>query len=316
MRLSQYKVFCLLIAMACLMATSAAATEIAFYRQGGVNLNGPSYGWWYGCSPTSAGMMVGYYDRNGYGGKSYANLVPGGVAEASTAYGDEARNALVKDVIASQGHVDDFYGGDSNSGFDNYMKSGDDVVGPHHAFNSLADFMGTSQDSAGNSNGSTTLYYYTDGSKFYAKDAVTYSVQDFDGMYGIAEYLQYAGYGDDPTTSLNYFTAHIFDEGSPLGFTFTEYKAEIDAGRVVMIHVKGHSMFGYGYTDAGEIIFDDTWGGHDKLMAWGGSYADMDQWGVTCFIPTGGSVVVPLPATIYFLGTGLVGLLVWRRRCS
>ena len=310
---TKIKLVAILLALSLLAGTSAAlAGEIGFYRQGGINLNGPSYGWWYGCTPTSAGMMVGYYDRNGYGGKSYANLVPGGVAETSTVYGDAARNALVKNVIASQGHVTDYYSGDNNCGFNAYNGSGDDVPVPTHAHNSLADFMGTSQDSVGNTNGSTTLYYFLNGSKFYAKDAFNYGVQDSDGMYGIAEYLQYAGYGDNPSTSTNYFTAHIYGTAFPNGFTFAEYQAEIDAGRVVMIQVEGHSMFGYGYTDDGKIIFDDTWGGHDKTMPWGGSYAGMYHWGVTCFTPTGGTVV-PLPAAVYSLASGLLGLL-WRRR--
>lgn len=306
---------CLLALVLVLAATAAVATELSFYRQGDINLNGPSYGWWYGCSPTAAGMMVGYYDRNGYAGKKYDNLVPGGMAEISTIYKDPARNALIKNVIASQGHVNDFYGGDSNAGFDKYLNSGDDLPGPHHTFDSLADFMGTSQDSAGNVNGGTTFYFWDDGTKTYPKDLYDYGLQDFDGMYGIAEYLRYAGYGDDPRFSTNYFTA-LIDMVAPNGFTFAEYKAEIDAGRVVMIQVKGHSMFGYGYTDDGWIIFDDTWNGHDKLMPWGGSYYGMDHWGVTCFIPTGGTVVVPLPGTLLFLGSGLLGLWLRSRRQS
>ncbi len=308
MKLRYLRCMSLLLLLLLLAVTGASAKEIGFFQQGGVNLPGPSYGWWYGCSPTSAGMMVGYYDRHGYGGKSYDNLVPGGVAEVSTVYGDAARNALIKDVIASQAHVDDFYSSDNNCGFDKYGNFGDDRPGPHHSPNSLADFMGTSQDSVGNVNGSTTFYYFTDGSKLFAKDAYSWGVYNQDGMYGIAEYLQYAGYGDDPRYSTNYFTSYI---SGPYGFTFAEYKAEIDAGRVVMVHVVGHSMFGYGYTDDGQIIFDDTWGGHNLLMPWGGSYYGMNHWGVTCFIPTGGTEVVPLPGSLLLLGTGLIGL--WRR---
>ena len=62
-----------------------AADTLGYYVQGStVNLGGPAYDWWYGCSPTSAGMMMGYYDIHGYAGQSYANLVPGGTAENST----------------------------------------------------------------------------------------------------------------------------------------------------------------------------------------------------------------------------------------
>jgi hypothetical protein len=83
-----------------------------------------------------------------------------------------------------------------------------------------------------------------------------------------------------------------------------------------MIQVEGHSMFGYGYTDDGKIIFDDTWNGHDRKMAWGGSYDGMNQWGVTCFTPTGGTVVTPLPPSVFLMGSGLLGLLLWKRQNS
>jgi hypothetical protein len=293
-----------------------------FYRQGDVNLNGPEYGWWYGCTATSAGMMMGYYDQKGYGGKSYSNLVPGGVAENFTQYQPtfpyETRSTLVQNAIASQGHVNDYYRSagvpDNTGGFVAYGGSGDDVAIPTHTPNSLADFMGTNQDGALNSNGSTTLYYWTNGEKFTAKDASTYGVSDFDGMYGMAEYLRYAGYGSgNIADDTSFFTQPVDTLGLQYGFSFADYRAEIDAGRVVMIQVEGHSMFGYGYTDAGEIIFDNTWNGHDLTMAWGGTYDKMNMWGVTCFTP-GGGTAVPLPSSLLLMVSGLAGLVGWKGR--
>ncbi|PIU54559.1 MAG: hypothetical protein COS90_00210, partial [Deltaproteobacteria bacterium CG07_land_8_20_14_0_80_60_11] len=200
-----------------------------------------------------------------------------------------------------------------------YGGSGDDVANPTHANNSLADFMGTNQDLAGNSNGSTTLYYWTNGAPFTAKDAFD-TVDQFnnpiwpmDGMYGIDEYLHYAGYGSADITQDTSFYTQLIDTQASLGFTFANYKDEIDAGRVVMIQVEGHSMFGYGYTTDGEIIFDDTWGHHNLEMTWGGSYGSMDQWGVTCFTPSGGSPV-PLPSSLLLMISGLAGLAGWRVR--
>ena len=114
------------------------AAEIGNYVQGYTLPNAPDYAWWYGCSPTSAGMMMGYYDINGYKGSSYGNLVPGGTAELST-YGNPG--ALVNNIIASAGDIADFYKTPPG-----YGGSGDDNPAPWHAFNSLADFMGTSQD--------------------------------------------------------------------------------------------------------------------------------------------------------------------------
>lgn len=111
-------------------------------------------------------------------------------------------------------------------------------------------------------------------------------------MYGMDEYFRYAGYGSGSiTTDTSFYTQLIYSTSAPRGMTFSQYKAEIDAGRVVMIHVQGHSMFGYGYIDSGgqqKIIFDDTWGGHGQTMDWGGSYSGMSHWGVTAFTPSGG----------------------------
>jgi len=317
-------VFVAIVALSCSWSVFASADTLGLYQQGGVNLNGPEYGWWYGCTATSAGMMMGYYDQKGYGGLSYSNLVPGGVAENFTAYGDAARNALVKDAIASQGHVNDYYRywngtawvPDNSGGFNPaaYGHSGDDVATPTHTANCLADFMGTNQDAVGSSNGSTTLYYFTNGTKFFARDAWNYGVSASDGMYGIDEYLRYAGYGSgDITQDTSFFTQRIKSTSAPYGCSFADYQALIDAGLVVLIPVVGHSMFGYGYTDAGEIIFDDTWNGHNLLMSWGGSYDHMSQWGITVFTPSGGAVV-PLPSTLLLMVSGLAGLVGWKGR--
>jgi hypothetical protein len=40
--------------------------QLVSHTQGGNLTNTANYQWWYGCSPTAAGMLIGYYDRNGY----------------------------------------------------------------------------------------------------------------------------------------------------------------------------------------------------------------------------------------------------------
>jgi hypothetical protein len=189
------------------------------------------------------------------------------------------------------------------------LPSGDDVHTPFHSFNSLGDFMGTSQDSAGNANGVTTFYYYDNGKKFTAQDAIIEGVTVQDGMFGMSEYFSYAGY----TANLSsFFTQSI------LGFTFDDYMAEIDAGRVMMIQLindtgtSGHSMFGFGY-EGNTIKFYDTWSADPHTMAWGGSYAGMQQWGVTGFIPSGGEAPVPEPGTFILLGSGCIGLVLLKK---
>jgi hypothetical protein len=288
-------------------ATSGVITlpngqELAFQRQGAANTltNAGDYMWWYGCSATSAGMMMGYYDRNGYAGQQYPNMVRGGVAEAT-------EGSLERAAIASSRHISDFYR-------NGYGATGDDLAGaPTGPKNCLADFMGTSQDAYGNVNGGTMFYYFPDGSPLYVKDAYNYGLSG-DGMFGVFQYVeQYAGYNLGAAgTSLSAYSQLIYGvDGNTLGFTWDDYKAEIDAGRPVMIQVSGHSMFGYGYNDVDQqIILHDTWSTGAHTMTWGGSYSGMEQWGVMCF-------TIPEPSTIAFLGvSSLIGMvvLVCRRR--
>lgn len=288
--------------------TSTSIGELETHIQIGTLSNAPDYDWWYGCSPTSAGMMMGYYDLNGYNGLYYTNLVAGGVAESST-FG--AGPYYANDTIASTGHIAAFY----NEGTDvrhpdphdgPYMDEGDDLTRDPSAFDCLADFMGTSQDSVDNVNGGTTFYTYPTGARFYESDAEFWGVTNESGMYGIGEYISFAGYST--TTLYNQSTDNL---GRTYGFSFADYMNEIDNGRVVMIHVEGHSMFGYGYDNSGvdDIVYlHDTWSLGQKSMTWGGSYSGLSMWGVTVLELAGG--VVPTPAAVFLgiLGLGVVGI--------
>jgi len=264
--------------------------------------NVPDYEWHYGCSPTAAGMMMAYYDINGYAGLRYDDLIQGGVAELSNYAGP----GLADSVIASQGHVDDFWTG--------YLNSGDDPnPGTTRQFDSLADFMGTSQDSQGNFDGGTTFWNFTDGSRLYAIDIFGYGASYYDssGMYGMWEYFTYAGYD---ISKANFYNQYIIEQGLTYGFEWADYVEEIDAGRPVMIHVTGHSVLGYGYDNStGEIILHDTWSEGEHRMVWGEDYFGRDHFAVTCFTPEGGSPV-PEPATIFLVGAGLLGLVRFRKK--
>jgi hypothetical protein len=405
--------------------------------------------WWYGCSPTAAGMWAGYHDRNGF-----PDLVPNGVAELNTFPStDGLWEYAIQNAIASQDHAGDFYIGgydasgddksswknvyegynaglhqwvelplggthdvseirtrkyqsdgvyrpaytwdvqtwdvqnqmwvsptshqdygtwmtwdneplayDNNGGtasiapniaprtwtqflglrFDNSVQSdkmryyarrwldNDDVdfdikdyaLGPRqtYQFNSLADFMGTSQDNlsaqfGGNSNGATAFFFQNDNSRFYAQEIEALGIDYFNisGMFGIQEYIEYCGYVTE-TIYNQYIEGY---QGMSGGFTLADYKAEIDSGNPVLVHVAGHSMVGYGYDPGTSTIHVyDTWGPNGQnpgTMTWGGTYphssGNLQHYGVTVIHP-----MIPEPATIFILGFGAILSRVFRKR--
>ena len=257
--------------------------------------NAPDYNWWYGCSPTSSGMMMGYYDRNGYGGLQYGNLCPGGVAELTTFGIPNPSTALANNMIASAEHIADYWGTDSPS---------------PHADNCLADFMETSQDPF--PDGGTRFWFYNNGARMIYTDIVARGLTPQSGMYGMYEYVASLGY--DVTQLYNQYTDNM---GLTYGFTFEHYKDEIDAGRPVLVHVTDHTMLGYGYDDSGGqqlVTLNDTWTPGPHTMTWGGVYSNLGMFGVTVLELTGGDVPEPtiLVGLVSMIPVGLVFL--WRRR--
>ncbi len=254
-----------------------AGILIAF-RQGN-NLTIPDYHWWYGCAPTATGMMLGFYDINGYAGLRYDNLIPGAQADLDT-FGKPG--AFVDYFIASPEHIRDFWTGYGNFGDDPH---------PHgtHTPNCLADFMGSNQDQCGNVDGSTTFFFLVSGEKVTSQLLINENVAYRSGLYGIGEYTWAAGYGSDLYNQLvrGY-------NGNANGFTFEQLKNEIDAGRPVLIHLDGHTMIAFGYSGSSTVYVHDTWSKGIHIMTWGEGYINpqgirLPLVGVTCFIPYGGT---------------------------
>jgi PKD repeat protein len=244
----------------------------------------PAFDWSYGCSATSAAMLFGYYDRTGYS-NFYTGLTNGGICPLPTDSEMYWKYTSYPNVTcyecplsathqgidgrSTRGHVDDYWIDYGNNGSDPYIVNG----WQQHTSDSVGDFMGTNQSAWKNSDGSTTFYFYTNGSP-YGGTGSPYR----DGGYGMRLFAQSKGY----TVTSNFNQYILGYNGNTLGFTFANYMAEIDAGRPVLIQVSGHTMLGFGYDTTGNVVYlHDTWDFSDHQMTWGGSYSGMQHYGVT-----------------------------------
>jgi hypothetical protein len=251
----------------------------------------PAFEWSYGCSATSAAMMAGYYDRNGYSnmyagpGGTPAGLCPLDNSEWGAGIGGSdgecplSATHLGKDGLAVRGHVDDYWVSYASAADDPWIGN----WAEHTYADCTGDFMKTNQSSYENTDGETHFIFYTDGSPIYYADldAILYGLgtyADYDGGCGLQDFFESRGY-----TVTTMYNQYIYGyDGNTQGFTFDDFKDEIDAGRPVLIHIVGHTMLGYGYSDAGETIYiHDTWDYNAHTMTWGGSYYGSPQVGVT-----------------------------------
>ena len=242
----------------------------------------PTFDWSYGCSATSAAMMFGYYDNNGYP-NVYTGPTNGGVVPMTNAVWGTGECPLSathmgKDGLAVRGHVDDYWIEYGSKEPDPYVGKWDE----HTLGNCTGDYMGTNQSKYGNTDGSTTFYWYTNGDPLH--DFTYYEPESRDGCHGMRLFFESRGYG--VTDNYSQAIKGAKDTDPTKGFTWEQYKAEIDAGRPVLIQVEGHTMLGYGYNDTGSIIYlHDTWDYSSHQMTWGGSYSGMQHKGVTVFVP-------------------------------
>jgi hypothetical protein len=249
----------------------------------------PAFYWSYGCSATSAAMLFGYYDNAGYP-NLYTGPTNGGVCPMTNEiwgpgiggqYGECPLSAshMGKDGRTIKGHVDDYWISYGSTAPDPFIGNWTEHVQGKCA----GDFMGTNQSLKSNSDGSTTFYYNPDGTPLY--DYTGSEPGRRDGCHGMRLFFESRGY----TVTSNYTQLIMGSGGNTLGFTFAQYKQEIDAGRPVLIQVTGHTMLGYGYNDTGTLIYlHDTWDYSNHSMTWGGTYSaqNLQHWAVTVFIPS------------------------------
>lgn len=256
------------------------APEAEYTESSNLLANVPAYDWSFGCSATSAAMMSGYYDNSDYP-DMYLGPTNGGVAPMTNEiWGTVVINGELRSLCPLSatrqgldgrtlfGHVDDYWILYGSTAPDPYIGN----WAQHTYGDCTGDYMKTNQSVYNNTDGATTFYLNTDGSP-------TSTTIAEDGCYGLKLYFESRGY-----TVTDYFTQFIYGyNGNTLGFTFNQYKQEIDAGRPVLIHVDGHTMLGFGYDDNNNTVYlHDTWDYLDHTMTWGGTYdGDLVHYGVS-----------------------------------
>ncbi len=256
----------------------AAAAVVPESRvQMGISVLGevPTFDWSYGCSATSAAMLFGYYDRTGYR-DMYTGPTSGGVCPLyNYIWGPgiggspgECPLSATHDGIdgrTTRGHVDDYWIEYLDPGPDPWIVNG---WIEHTPEGCTGDFMGTNQSAFGNPDGSTIFGFYEDGKPFFDPDLSPYGMRD--GCHGLRLFAESRGY-----SVVTNFNQYIYGyQGNTQGFTFSDFMAEIDAGRPVLIQVEGHTMLGYGYDTTGSVVYiHDTWDYSSHAMTWGGSYS-------------------------------------------
>lgn len=249
----------------------------------------PAFDWSYGCSATSAAIIAGYYDRNGYP-NIYTGPTNGGIIPLDNSIWNESSSGGEGgdgecplsathqgfDGLTSRGHVDNYWIESGSTEVDPYITNG---WTPHANADCTGDFMGTNQSAWSSTDGSTTFYTTNDGSALHSfSQCEGYNPPRKDGGYGFEQFMESRGYS--VTASYNQKISGY--EGNTQGFTFAQYMAEIDANRPVLIHVTGHTMVGFGYDSSDQTIYiKNTWDYSTHTMTWAGEYSGMTHYSVT-----------------------------------
>ena len=225
-------------------------------------------------------MIAGYYDRSGWP-NMYTGPTNGGVMPLdnsswptwSDGYDTYPNCPLVAskngvDGRTTRGSIDDYWVRYESTTADPYITGG----WTQHAWgNAIGDYMKTSQSAYSNDDGSTTFYNYTSSSnQLTCATMASQSPPLPDGTLGRKLFYEARGY--TVTDCYNQKT----DNKISGGFSFAQFKAEINAGRPVMLNLEGHTVVGVGYDDSQNLVYlHDTWDYSNHTMTWGASYSGM-----------------------------------------
>lgn len=255
-------------------------------------INVPGYNWVFGCSSVAGAMIAGYYDRSGWP-NMYTGPANGGVAPLdnsvwptwSDGYATYPNLPIAAsnqggDSLSTKGSINDYWIQYDSTSPDPYITGS---WSQHTWGTAIGDYMKTSQSAYGNTDGSTTFYNFNSNAKLTCATMTTYDssvagkkISDVDGTYGRKLFYEARGYTVSDCYNQN------TDNKYSGGFSYANYKAEIDANRPVMINLAGHTVVGTGYDDTTNTVYiHDTWDYNTHSMIWGSSYSGMEMLSVS-----------------------------------
>lgn len=276
--------FAALLASAILLTPPASAPAGAASK---IISGVPIYTWWYGCAPTSGGMIMGYWDSNGYG-----NLYAGD----PTVY-----DAGTKALIASDDHVN--------------QVAGHNLIGCAGVEDSISCFMET-DPLPGPNFGGTSSNKIAPGLNDYAT-AMGHAdlVHTADWTFTFADYK--ASIDADRPVELLVLSTTLGGH-AVVGVGYIDNPVGTD---YIYVHDTWGDNFGNPVDFYGNVGYDPTGGGQNASgeywpwAVWTGTEADWAVFGgIVSNGGSGGGAGAPEPSTLLLLLTGGIALRFERRR--
>ena len=248
--------------------------------------NFPDYAWNYGCTPTAAAMIAGWYDSHGFE-HLYTGPSNNGVAPIDDSFWTPwtdgykyypanpiSGSKMGHDGRESHGSIDSYWIKYLNLDPDPYIVNEWDE---HEYDEAIGDYMKTGQSKLKRRDGASTFMF---GQLIRNNGVVTCeeiyqhdSWKTKDAMLGLKHYYEAQDYnvGD----CYNAYTDNISNQNGQGSFTFQDFMNEIDNGHPVLVNLYGHSIVAYGYNEAEQkIMIRTTWSSAPQQiikMDWGGT---------------------------------------------